>query len=311
MTKKTQSAFGTILYFEKMALYDGQGLRTVVFFKGCPLECQWCSTPSSQRAQLQLGYNPERCTGCATCVTACPHEAIRSSEDGLTVVTDPERCQLCFTCVGACPARARRQYGQRVTAESVIKELEKDDIFYFHSGGGVTLSGGEPLLQLEFAKEILAGCRQRGFHTAIETSGFVPWPHFEQTLPFIDAVLIDIKVMDENVHKRVTGKSNATILENITKLDLDANPADLFIRIPLVAGINDSEENLQATVVFCKQLKKFKELHLLPYHRLGVETYRFLNRPYELEGLPSAELQWVQEKADWVKKLGIRVKIGG
>ncbi len=311
MTKQNDSAWGTILHFEKMALFDGQGLRTVVFLKGCPLGCQWCSTPASQRFKPELGYDPERCNACAECVAACPHDAIRIDDDGLTVITDPERCQLCFACVSACPSHARRQYGQRVTAADVLKELEKDDIFYFHSGGGVTLSGGEPLQQLAFAREILAGCRHRGFHTAIETSGFVPWSHFEQTLPFLDAILIDIKVMDEKIHERVTGKSNAAILDNITRIDQDGNPVDLFIRIPLIPGINDSEANLEATVAFCKKLKKFKELHLLPYHRLGVDTYRFLNRPYELDDLPSAEMKWVEDKAAWVEKLGIRVKVGG
>ena len=311
MTTTSGSAVGTILHFEKMALFDGQGLRTVVFLKGCPLECQWCSTPSSQRFKPELGYDPERCMGCAECVAACPHEAIRLSQDGLTVITDPERCKLCFTCVGSCPEHARRQYGQEVTAADVLKELEKDDIFYFHSGGGVTLSGGEPLQQLAFAKEILAGCRQRGIHTAIETSGFVPWSHFEETLPFLDTILIDIKVMDAMAHRRVTGRSNSTIIENITRIDQDGSFVDLFIRIPLVPGVNDSEENLLATVAFCKQLKKFKELHLLPYHRLGVETYRFLNRPYLLADLPSAELQWVEEKGQWLRQQGISVKIGG
>ena len=311
MTETSGSAVGTILHFEKMALFDGQGLRTVVFLKGCPLECQWCSTPASQRFKPELGYDPERCTGCAECIAACPHEAIRLSENGLTVITDPERCQLCFTCVGSCPAHARRQYGQQVTATDVLKELEKDDIFYFHSGGGVTLSGGEPLQQLAFAKEILAGCRQRGFHTAIETSGFVPWSHFEETLPFLDTILIDIKVMDPKAHQRVTARSNTTIIENITKIDQSESPVDLFIRIPLVPGINDAEENLLATVKFCKGLKKFKELHLLPYHRMGVESYRFLNRSYELADLPTAELDWVEEKAQWLRRQDINVKIGG
>jgi pyruvate formate lyase activating enzyme len=282
-----------------------------VFFKGCPLECQWCSTPSSQRHKPELGYDPERCTGCAECIAACPRDAIRLSDDGLTVLTDRERCQLCFTCVGSCPAHARRQYGHKVTAVDVLKELEKDDIFYFHSGGGITLSGGEPLQQLAFAKEILVGCQKRGLHTAIETSGFIPWSHFEATLPYLDTVLIDIKVMDAETHQRITGQSNQPIIENIRKVDESEVPIELYIRIPLVPGINDDEENLRATADFCKQLKKFKELHLLPYHRLGVETYRFLNRSYELDELPSAELKWVEEKAAWIEKLGIPVKVGG
>jgi len=311
MMQTADGSPGTILHFERMALFDGQGLRTVVFLKGCPLKCRWCSTPSSQKFKPELGYDPERCTGCAACAAACPHDAIQINANGRPVITDPERCRLCFTCVGVCPSHARRRYGQYVTADQVIHEFEKDDIFYFHSGGGVTLSGGEPLLQLDFVKQILAGCRRRGFHTAIETSGFVPWPHFAETLPLLDAILIDIKMMDAVDHERLTGKSNVAILENILRIDRQENPVDLFIRIPLVPGINASAQNLQATVDFCRKLKKLKALHLLPYHRLGVETYRFLNQPYALDDLPGADLQWVEETADWIRKMGIRVQVGG
>lgn len=196
--KKTK---GTVLHLEKKALFDGDGMRTVVFLKGCPLRCQWCSTPESQRLSPQLGHHAQKCTGCQNCVTACPREAIRPTDDGQRVETDPERCDLCFACVTVCPESAREQYGREVACSQVLQEVEKDEIFYFHSGGGVTISGGEPLIQIEFVKALLSGCRERGINTAIETSGHVPWETFLEVLPLLDAVLIDIKIRDSKRHK--------------------------------------------------------------------------------------------------------------
>lgn len=302
---------GIILHLEKMALFDGEGMRTVAFFKGCPLRCKWCSTPESQNPAPQLGYNPDRCTGCLTCVDVCPQQAIRPSQEGHLVETDPKACDCCFACVEACPSKARKQYGRRVSAQRIVEELEKDDIFYFHSGGGITLSGGEPLTQSKFARAILAGCRERGIHTAIETSGHVSWERFLEVLPFLDTVLIDIKVLDPERHKELTGYGNELIIENIKKIDRSEFPVDLFIRIPLIPGINDDDANLAATAEFCKSLRKFRELHILPYHKLGVESYRFLARDYSLGTLEISTAELVEEKAERLRQQGIAVKIGG
>jgi pyruvate formate lyase activating enzyme len=302
---------GIVLHLEKMALFDGDGIRTVVFLKGCPLRCQWCSTPESQTLSSQLGYNPKKCTGCQNCVTVCPRDAIRTSPNGQLVETDSKACNLCFECVTVCTEKARKQYGRQVDCQKILEEVEKDEIFYFHSGGGVTISGGEPLIQPEIVKAILSGCRDRGIHTAIETSGHVSWDRFLKILPLLDTILIDIKIHNPRRHQQLTGHSNERILSNIRKIDQSDFDVELIIRIPLVPGINDSEENLLATVNFCKELKKFKELHILPYHRLGVESYRYLNKKYPLENVKPPKMEMVEEKVEWLKKEGITVKLGG
>lgn len=302
---------GTVLHLEKMAQFDGKGMRTVVFLKGCPLRCQWCSTPESQKLSPQLGYDTERCTGCESCVTICPKDAIRPTEDGQRVQTDPDRCDLCFECVTVCPEKARKGYGREVNCPQILEEIEKDDIFFFHSGGGVTISGGEPLIQIDFVKAVLAGCKERGIHTAIETSGHVSWEKFLAVLPLIDAILIDIKTYDSERHEELTGHGNERIISNIKRIDQSDFPIDLYIRIPLVPGINDSEDNLLATVEFCKELKKFKELHILPYHRLGVTSYRFLNMNYPLQKIKSPTIEIIEKKVERMRQAGIAVKIGG
>jgi len=198
-----------------------------------------------------------------------------------------------------------------VTCQTVLEEIEKDDIFYFHSGGGVTLSGGEPLIRIDFVKAVLCGCRERGIHTAIETGGHVPWERFLEVLPFLDAVLIDIKIHDSKRHKELTGFGNELILSNIIKMDRSDFPIDLFIRIPLVPGFNDSEDNLLATAAFCKGLKKFKALHILPYHRLGVESYRYLDMAYPLAEVQSPQVAAIEKKVERLRQEGLDVIIGG
>ena len=306
-----QDIKGTVLHLEKMAQFDGKGMRTVIFLKGCPLRCQWCSTPESQKLFPQLGYDAERCTGCQSCITICPKDAIRPTEDGQWVETDPDRCDLCFECVTVCPEKARKPYGREVTCRKTLEEIEKDDIFFFHSGGGVTISGGEPLIQIDFVKAVLSGCKERGIHTAIETSGHVSWEKFLAVLPLLDTILIDIKAYDSKHHLELTGHGNERIISNIKRIDQSDFPIDLYIRIPLVPGINDSEDNLLATVAFCKELKKFKELHVLPYHRLGVASYRFLDMKYPLQEIESLNIEIVEKKVEKLRQAGIAVKIGG
>ena len=284
----TLDTTGVVLRIEKTSVHDGPGLRTVVFLKGCPLSCGWCSTPESQQALPEKGYNAERCVGCATCISNCPNAAL-SLIDG-AIVTDPDLCLNCFRCVDVCPHSAHKGYGRIMTVSQVVEEISKDEIFFFHSGGGVTISGGECFTQPAFTRSILEECRQRGIDTAVETSLLAPWQNIEESLPFLNTIYVDIKHTTANRHRELTGVGNETILSNLAQLDENSLPFALHLRIPLIPGINDDDENLEALLLIGESLKKVQQIEILPYHRLGVATYALLRKKYALEHLrPPAE----------------------
>lgn len=313
MTPAENLLRGNVLRIEKTSIHDGGGLRTVLFLKGCPLKCLWCSTPESQSPAPQKGYAEDRCTGCGTCIECCPRKALGFSDDGKHVVTDPEKCDACFECVRRCPTRAMKQYGSIMTVAEVVREIAKDEIFYFHSGGGVTISGGEPLEQVEFVKQVLLECRDRGIHRAVETSFFAPWEKIESLLPLLNLVYTDIKHPDPGEHRRLTGVDNHLILENIRKADASPYRFELVIRTPLIPGINDSDVALALSAEFARGLGKLKEVEFLAYHRLGIETYRNLGWTYPLEEIRTPDRETMLSKARFFKSKapGITVKING
>lgn len=279
---------GMVLRLERTSIHDGDGLRTVVFMKGCPLRCWWCSTPESQQKEIETGYMKNKCKGCSTCVDLCPQHAISFSVDK-KIVIDRNKCNMCLICHHKCPQGAYKKYGNIMTADELMREICKDEIFYFHSGGGVTFSGGEPLNQFEFLAETMKRCKRMGINTAIETSLYAPYENIEKILPWLDALYVDIKHMNREEHHKYTGVYNDAILDNILKIDNSDNPLQIYVRIPLIPGVNDNEENLLGVVEFCRKLKKLREIELLPYHRLGTETYKNLNLDYRLSGtLPPA-----------------------
>ena len=304
---------GVVLRIEKTSIHDGEGLRTVIFLKGCPLRCIWCSTPESQLPLPEKGYAEEKCIRCGACVEICPKGALSFSEGEGSLVTDKEKCDACFACIKACPSKAIKQYGSLMSVEEVLREISKDEIFYFHSNGGVTLSGGEPLEQAEFAKAILEECRNRGIHRALETSFFGTWEKIEILLPWINLLYVDLKHPDSEEHRRLTGVPNHLILENIKKADASTHGFDLVLRTPLIPGINDSEKTLLELADFAKDLKKIREYEFLPYHRLGIETYRHLGREYPLQEIKSPDISWAHEKARIFKSRvpWISVKVKG
>lgn len=285
----------------------------MLFLKGCPLRCQWCSTPESQRPEPEKGFTADRCTGCGVCVRACPSGALALAEDGRKVRTDFSRCSACFTCVAKCPYRVQKQYGRRMTVEDAVREISKDEIFFFHSGGGVTISGGEPLSQPVFAAEVLRECKLRGIQTAMETSLLAPWESVEKILPWLDVLFVDLKHMDNERHRQWVGPANTLIHDNLQRIARSANSVNIIVRIPLIPGVNDTDENLVATAAFCRALGKLTEVELLPYHRLGMETYRNLDMDYPLKGLAAPSPESILERARFLLRQnpGVPVRVGG
>lgn len=264
---------GQILRFERSSNKDGSGLRTVVFFKGCPLRCKWCSTPESQHFYLEVGFSRALCIKCGKCVQSCPKGLIMSRE-GMPYMPNSYSCDSCGKCKDICLKNAVKLYGAQMSIADVMAEISKDEIF-FHHGGGVTLSGGEVLAQPHFAYEILVQCHELGIDTTVETSCFAKWTTIEPMLRFLNHMYIDVKIMDDKVHRSYVGVSNKLILENIMKIDAMSNTA-FTLRVPFIPGVNDNMNNFEQLCEFVMPLKNIRAVEVLPYHRLGVETYKNL-----------------------------------
>jgi len=276
--------------------------------KGCPLGCLWCSSPQSQKPSPEILHIELNCKKCGRCVEACPVEAITLSEDeGVTI--DGELCTSCGQCVEACPNQALELVGNYMTVEELFQEVDKDSPFYRRSNGGVTMGGGEPTVQHEFVTGSLKKCKQHYIHTAIETCGYVKWEHLEKLLEYLDLVYIDIKHMDDVVHGELTGVSNQLILENARRV---AAIRPLIIRIPVIPGYNDSEDNILDTAMFVAKLdKNLQRIELLPYHKFGTQTYSRLGREYKLTDVESPGDDRMKRFKEIVESCGVRAQIGG
>ena len=290
-----------------MTVHNGPGMRTLILFKGCPLHCMWCSTPESQNSKPEIAVYPNNCTHCERCLSACCSQAIHLSKDAVRI--DRSRCNNCGKCAEVCYAEALKLLGQSMTIEKLVEEVRKDFIMFRHSGGGVTLSGGEPLLDFEFNREFLPALKAEGLNIGIDTSGYVPWKHIEPLLPYIDFFLWDLKNMDPIVHRKLTGVSNRLILSNARKIS--AKNGALYIRIPLVPGLSDSEANLRATCVFAQSLSSVVQIDLLPLHHLGKSRYESLNRPYPVADIPLIQDDVLENMKHIVESFGLKCTIGG
>lgn len=288
---------GTIFNIQKMSIHDGPGIRTTVFFKGCPLRCIWCSNPESQSFDREIAIFSSRCIKCGYCSEVCPKGIIE--KDFPYGITDREECDLCGVCVKECCTGAKGAVGDEYEVSDLLHEILKDKSFYDSSGGGVTFSGGEPLMQMSFLKEILRECKATGIHTAIETTGLCNPEEIPELAGLIDLFFVDIKHMDDEVHKEVTGVSNAEILSNIKRI---AECHDNIVaRIPVIPGINDSEENITATAEFVSDLG-IGCLELLPYHNLGEVKYRQLGMEYRLSGTEKPNEEVMAAHAETARK---------
>ncbi len=272
---------GMVFNVQKYSVHDGPGIRTIVFLKGCGLSCRWCSNPESQRREPELAFNAGRCLGvskCGHCIVACPNGSITLGEDDKLNI-DRTYCPEChMPCAAACPSQGLLVYGKERTVDDVLQVVEQDMAFYARSGGGLTLSGGEPLLQGEFAVALLREARARRIKTAVETCGLVSPDTIREAAPYLNYVLFDIKHMDSAVHEAQTGLSNKRILENFRILAEEFPDLPILARTPVVPGFNDTEEAITAIAEFLKPFERV-EYEMLPYHRLGTQKYHFLDRP--------------------------------
>lgn len=300
---------GLVFDLKRFALHDGPGIRTTVFLKGCPLHCLWCHNPEGIQPRPELLLHSSRCRGCYACVRACPRRALRPGPDKGPVRIDRSKCDACGLCVAACSYEAIRMAGREASIAELLAEVERDRPFYEESGGGVTLSGGEPLLQPEFAAALLAALRSRGFHTALDTSGQALWPVLERVAAEADLVLYDLKLMDDVRHKEFVGCSNRLILDNICRLAGTGRP--VRVRIPLAAGANDDDAAVKAVIDFLRPLPALRTVDLLSYHKGGQEKYRALGQEacFRLFAAPSAERLESIRRA--FAQAGFTVTLGG
>ena len=279
-----RKATGTVFNIQKYSVHDGPGIRTIVFLKGCPLSCKWCSNPESQASHPQVAYNKGRCIGCHRCIKACEHDAITVNEDG-TLSLDRSKCDVCKTldCAHACPAQGMIIYGENKTVDQILKEVEKDALFYARSGGGLTRSGGEPLQQGDFCLSILEEAEHRAVHTAMESCGQAPEETILAACGKLDYLLFDIKHLDSEAHKKATGMGNERILRNLAAVRSAYPHLPIHLRTPLIPGINDDEELIRRIVELARSMDAV-HYELLPYHRMGEQKYRFLGREYPYGG---------------------------
>lgn len=288
-----------IFNIQRFCTHDGPGVRTVVFLKGCPLRCRWCSNPESQNLNMNILFSARKCIACGLCESACP-SGIKHGKHGTG-----RGCRMCGACAAACPAKALEPDGRAYTPDELLAELGKDEAYY-GAQGGVTISGGEPLMHPAFVRELARGVKACGYHLALETTGFSEWETAKSVFSEVDLLLYDIKHMDERAHKRLTGVSNRLILENAAKAV--AMGCDIIARIPLIAGVNDDEENIMRTAEFCAQAG-IKKAEFLPYHEFGRSKYEMLRQEYALKAeKPSLERR--QALSSFFVDSGIDIVIG-
>lgn len=319
---------GIVFNIQKYSLHDGPGIRSTVFLKGCPLRCSWCHNPESQSPQPEVMFFESRCGRCGACVAACPTGASKwgMSEAGASKApgADGQNCTACGRCVEACAYGAREMAGRDMTAAEVMTEVLRDRVFYEQSGGGITFSGGEPLMQPEFLVDLLRLSRDEGLRTTVDTCGFAPWGRLREIAPLVDVFLYDVKIMDGAKHALHTGVSNEVILDNLRRLSQltrcrgsrpgrsgrDGVATAVIARIPLVPGINDDEANIRRTGEFLRECG-VRQMNVLPYHHHGSAKYGRLGREYGMPDAVPPSRGAVDSAVKILAEHGLLVKVGG
>ena len=277
---------GTVFNVQRFSVHDGPGIRTNVFLKGCPLRCLWCHNPEGLSREVDMEFIPNKCIGCGRC-TVCPNGCHVITDEGLHGF-DRTNCVKCGKCVDACVASALQRAGKEMTSEEVLKEVMLDEMFYKESGGGITLSGGEPLSQIDFAEEILMLSKEKGLHTAIETCGFYKAEILDRVLPYVDLFLYDYKVTGREEHKAATGVYPDLILDNLARINEAGR--DVVLRCPIIPGINDNEIHFDAIASLADKYEHVIRVDLEPYHELGNSKYQNIGKEYSYSGeVPKAD----------------------
>lgn len=297
-----------IFDIKRYAINDGPGIRVVIFFKGCNLHCAWCHNPESISSKVEKMYAPAKCIKCGSCVAACPENAITLTTNG--IVTNPDLCKICGKCAEVCPTKAIEMSGKVMTVPEIIDIIEKERIFFDQSGGGVTFSGGEPLIHSKMLFELLDECRKRKIHTAVDTAGNVSADIILEAAKKTDLFLYDLKMMDSGLHKKWVNTSNERILQNLKTIS--ETGAHIIIRIPLIGGVNDTIQNIEQTAKFISELAgEKKEVNLLPYHNIAQNKYMKLGKSDDFEELLEPDKSAIARAISKFDEYGVKATVGG
>ena len=297
---------GTIFNIQRFSVNDGPSIRTTVFVKGCNLRCLWCHNPESISSRQEIQYFPEKCIMCGKCLDVCP-EGAHYINSGGEKVFDRDKCRMCGLCIQHCLYDALVFVAKYMEPDEVVEVVMKDIDYYQNSGGGLTISGGEPLLQKEFVKTLFEKTHALGIHNALDTAANINWRDVEYVLPSVDVVLLDLKVMDPEVHRKVTGVPNTKIVQNAKRLS--QQDVDLIVRVPIIPGVNDTEEHMKQSAAFLKDFPKLLYVELLPYHDLGVGKYTSLGRKDEQDIFNTPSQEHIHSLAQYFDTYNIHVKI--
>jgi pyruvate formate lyase activating enzyme len=300
------SQTGWILDIDRFASHDGPGIRATIFLKGCPLSCLWCHSPESQVPGRELLYRADRCTACWLCLETCPTKALSKGER--SVVLDRSLCDGCGECCEVCYPGALEIAGKKMSVDEIVDRVGRDAAFFKNSGGGVTLSGGEPLSQPEFSYQLLSGFKDRGIHTAVETTGITTWEALSQVSKVTDLFLFDFKIFDDDLHRRFIGSSNKLILRNLEHLCSERDR--IQVRVPCIPGINDSEDQIRALATAVAAAGA-RTIALLPYNSAASAKYAWIDRPFELDGRKRQDQNQMEILADICRGAGLETEIVG